>query len=102
MLILSLPWFAMALPWGQGRGISFGWKVAGYASIAAAMAVFLLSRDYETLYPHRRVLRDSTATAIATGTGMQRRLLTNGVGMTSLTPITKMMAHFALSSLDKL
>jgi spermidine synthase len=100
MLILSLPWLAMALPWGQGSGISFGWKAAGYASIAAAMAVFLVSRDYETLYPHRRVLRDSTATVIATGTGMQRRLLTNGVGMTSLTPITKMMAHFALSSLD--
>jgi spermidine synthase/predicted MFS family arabinose efflux permease len=100
MLILSLPWFAMALPWGQRREISFGWKAAGYASIAAAFAVFLLARDYETLYPNRIVLRDSTATVIATGEGMQRRLLTNGVGMTLLTPITKMMAHFALSSLD--
>jgi spermidine synthase len=100
MLILSLPWFAMALPWGQGRKIPAGWKAAGYASIAAAVAVFLLARDYETLYPNRRVLRDSTATVIATGTGARRMLLTNGVGMTFLTPITKMMAHFALSSLD--
>jgi predicted membrane-bound spermidine synthase len=101
MLILSLPWFAVAIPWGESRRISLGWKTAGYASIAAALAVFLLTKDYETLYPQRKVLRDSTATVIATGAGMNRRLFTNGVGMTSLTPpITKMMSHFALSSLD--
>jgi hypothetical protein len=46
-------------------------------------------------------LRDSTATVIATGTGMQKRLITNGVGMTTLTPITKMMAHLTLASLDR-
>lgn len=31
---------------------------------------------------------------------MDRRLLVNGMGMTKLTPITKMMAHLTLASLD--
>ena len=31
---------------------------------------------------------------------MQRRLLVNGMGMTKLNPITKMMAHLTLASLD--
>ena len=47
------------------------------------------------------VLRDSTATVIATGSGMDKLLLVNGVGMTSLTPVTKMMAHLTLASLPE-
>ncbi len=47
------------------------------------------------------VLRDSTATVIATGSGMQKKLLVNGYGMTALTPITKMMAHLPLAFLDR-
>ena len=34
------------------------------------------------------------------GKGMHRWLLVNGIGMTSLTPITKMMAHLPLASLS--
>jgi spermidine synthase len=47
------------------------------------------------------VLRDPTATVIATGEGMDKRLLVNGYGMTNLTPITKIMAHLPLASLDR-
>jgi spermidine synthase len=46
------------------------------------------------------VLRDSTATVIATGEGMQKQLLVNGIGLTVLTPVTKMMAHLPLAFLD--
>jgi spermidine synthase len=46
-------------------------------------------------------LRDYTATVIATGEGMERRLLVNGIGMTYLTPITKMMAHVPLAMLPR-
>ncbi len=46
------------------------------------------------------MLRDNTATIIATGEGMDKRLLVNGVGITALTPITKAMAHFPLAFLD--
>jgi spermidine synthase len=80
---------------------------AGTAIILlAAIAIFFLTNDYENQFRRREVLRDSTATVIAaeiptgSGTGTKKRLLVNGVGMTSLTPITKMMAHFPLASLD--
>jgi spermidine synthase len=59
-----------------------------------------MTKSYETIYPQRKVLRDSAATVIAYGTGMKRGLITNGVGMTTLTSITKMMAHLTLASLD--
>ena len=47
------------------------------------------------------VLRDSTATVVAFGEGMKKRLLVNGIGITYLTPITKMMAHLPLSISEK-
>ena len=43
------------------------------------------------------VLRDSTATVVAFGEGMDKELLVNGVGIARLTPIVKMMAHLPLS-----
>lgn len=47
------------------------------------------------------MLRDSTATVIAAGNGMDKQLLVNGYGMTTLTPVTKMMAHLPLALLDR-
>ena len=40
----------------------------------------------ETLYPGAQVRRDHTATVIAAGEGMNKRLLVNGMGITNLTP----------------
>jgi len=101
MLLFVLPWFAMAAPWPQGPKLPVGLRTSTYVIVGSALAVFFLTKDYETLFPQREVMRDSTATVIATGTGMQKRLITNGVGMTHLTPITKMMAHLTLASLDQ-
>ena len=47
------------------------------------------------------VLRDSTATVVAFGEGMNKELLVNGVGIARLTPIVKMMAHLPLSIRNK-
>jgi spermidine synthase len=56
------------------------------------------NRTFESRFPNRRVLRDSTATVIAIGTGRTNKLLlVNGWGMSTLTPITKMMAHLPLA-----
>jgi spermidine synthase len=63
-------------------------------------AIFSHTKGSETDYPGRVVRRDNTATVIATGQGMDKRLLVNGVGITSLTPTTKAMAHFPLAFLD--
>ena len=101
MLIYVLPWMAMAFFWPRSAAVRTQRRAWGYALIAAALAVFFLTRDFATEFVHREVLRDSTATVIATGSGMRKRLITNGVGITSLTPITKMMAHLTLASLEE-
>jgi spermidine synthase len=100
LAIFSLPWFAMILYWPRGKRLSQSARILSFASVAAAAAVLFFARDYSSQYPAGRILRDSAATVIATGSGMDRKLVTNGVTMTTLTPITKMMAHFSLASLD--
>jgi spermidine synthase len=98
MLLLALPWVALAAKPPEVKDRKF--QLAAVSIVAASLAMFFLTKDYETKFPERRVLRDSTATVIAAGTGMEKQLLVNGVGMTSLTPITKMMAHFTLASME--
>jgi spermidine synthase len=100
VLLLALPWFVMAFPRRDARNIQRFNRAGAYGILLAAIVVLLASKDFETQFPVRRVLRDSTATVIAEGEGMQRRLLVNGMGMTKLNPITKMMAHLTLASLD--
>jgi len=100
MLFYVMPWIFMAFIQPRSEPFSLGKRIAAYAIVFLALAVFFLTKDYETIYPQREVLRDSTATVIATGTGMHKQLLTNGFGITLLTPITKMMAHMTLASLD--
>jgi spermidine synthase len=71
-----------------------------YVIVLAAAVLVFVSQGFEDHFGHREVLRDNTATIIATGEGMDKRLLVNGMGITSLTPITKMMAHLPLAFLD--
>ena len=100
MLLYSVPWMIMAFVPPGAPKMRLGTRIGGYSIVASALALFFLTKDYETVYPQRKVLRDSTATVIATGIGMHRHLITNGIGMTSLSPITKMMAHMPLALLD--
>ena len=100
VLLLCLPWFAMAFPSPRAAAIRPFSRAAAYGILLVALAVLLGTKDFETQFPVRRVRRDATATVIAQGEGDHRRLLVNGMGMTALTPITKMMAHMTLASLD--
>ncbi len=68
-------------------------------AVVAAAGAAGLSHDFETRFAAREVKRDYTATVIATGTGFQRLLLVNGIGMTTLTPVTKYLAHLPLALL---
>jgi spermidine synthase len=100
VLLLALPWFAMAFPIRRTPGFRPFSRASAYGILALALVVLLATKDFEIQFPVREVRRDSTATVIAYGEGMKRRLLVNGMGMTFLTPITKMMAHLTLASLD--
>ena len=100
LLLLVLPWFAMAWPRRGADSLSPALRVSAFALLAAALAIFFGTQSFEIQFPDRLVLRDSVATVVATGRGMDKQLLVNGIGMTKLTPITKMMAHLTLASLD--
>ena len=116
---LLLPWiserwvlFLFAVPWLL-LGISGGWRhddraspqgiwrrTIPYAVTALALIVLFHGKGYEDQFSHRVVLRDHTATIIATGNGMGKKLLVNGYGITGLAVSTKIMAHLPLASLD--
>lgn len=100
LLLFVLPWLAMAISLLRDRKTGFRLKAAACIIPGAAIMVFFATKGYEVQFQPREVLRDSTATVIATGTGMQKLLITNGVGMTYLTPTTKMMAHLPLALLE--
>jgi spermidine synthase len=101
LLLLSAPMFLL-FAWSR-RPLSWSMR-QGAAIVLPFAAVFafavLVSRGYEDggFYrgPHE-VRRDHVATVVAYGEGMGKRLLVNGVGMTFLTPITKVMAHLPLA-----
>ncbi len=66
---------------------------------AGGLVVLALStsRSFESMAPQAVVRRDATAAVAAYGEGMGRGILVNGIGITHLTPITKMMAHLPLA-----
>jgi spermidine synthase len=103
LVVLALPWLVLglnpawlpatsgALPSSSRRGL--------YVVGALTVLLLIFGKDYASRFHHREVLRDHTATIIAVGEGMSKQLLVNGVGITTLAPVTKMMAHLPLASL---
>ena len=92
LALLAIPFFLFGIR-GNRRMMA--------AALLASLALVTLTRGFEHLYAGAIVRRDHTATVIAAGEGMQKQLLVNGFGMTNLTPITKMMVHLPLASLDR-
>ncbi len=98
-LVLTLPWLAMAMRAAYAANSRLATRAAAYATTIAALTIVFFTQDFATQYAQREVLRDSTATVIATGEGMRKRLVINGVDITAMVPIPKMMAHLSLASL---
>ena len=71
-----------------------------FATITAIL-LFRMSHDYERKYAERELRRDYAATVIATGKRLDKQLLVNGIGMTTLTPVTKAMAHLPLAFMSR-
>jgi spermidine synthase len=106
LFLFAIPWLVIGmLPRWSSNGETLTAQTGrhtGTPYVLAFVALLLIftSRGYETAFTPRAVLRDSTATTIASGVGMAKRLRVNGIGMTALDPVTKIMAHLSLSSLD--
>jgi spermidine synthase len=104
LIVLALPWLVFGLRvLLPRRGFTLAARVAAgtLLPLTALLMFTSTSKGYDETYPRAQVLRDSTATVIATGSGMGKQLLVNGYGMTWLTPITKMMAHLPLAFLGR-
>lgn len=100
LVVLGTPAFLL-FGWATLRAGLLQRRLAVLVAYAAMFAIALtVSRDYEdgAFYdgPHE-IRRDHVASVVAFGQGMDKQLLVNGVGMTSLTPITKVMAHLPLA-----
>jgi spermidine synthase len=100
LTVLAFPWLI--------AGLLFDWAVVErkstlvwrfLAALATMLALVLFTKGWEESYSPRMIRRDSTATVVAAGRGQDKRLLVNGVGMTTLTSITKAMAHLPLAFL---
>jgi spermidine synthase len=101
LFLLVLPWFGIGLSATFERRRQAAIPVWSYAIALAAVPLMVSSHSYEDLYPVRQVLRDHTATVVAARSAYGKHLFVNGVGITSMTPITKMMAHLPMASLDR-
>lgn len=103
---LALPWLAVGVGFAFARAASGAKAIVAVrvAVVAALLATsFLLvarTRSYVQQISSGVVRRDSTATVIAAGEGMDKNLFVNGISMTTLTPITKMMSAMPLAFLD--
>lgn len=108
VLVLSIPLFVISALTVLRRQSETAQDASGlnpklkfaFATIAAIL-LFSMSHDFETLFTVREVRRDYTASVIATGRGFSRALFVNGIGMTGLTPITKYMAHLPLAFMSR-
>jgi spermidine synthase len=100
LVVLALP--LLALAYAYRRELPRNWRLGGAAAASAAVLVSLfvnVSYENPCAWDARNceVRRDYTATVVSRGTGMQRLLLVNGIGITDMTSITKYMAHLPLA-----
>jgi spermidine synthase len=106
LCVFALPWFVVAFLFACSSASSPLRKsvrslVMSSILVLSSLALAVSTEGYEEQYAGREVRRDNTATVIATGSGMHKRLLINGVGITTLSPVTKMMVHLPLAFLQR-
>ena len=105
LVILALPWLLIAVGTAWFQRSDSTRFTAGRAALAAVIlcassAMILGTHSYVEQFPDAVVRRDSTATVFAAGQGMQKVLVVNGMNMTFLTPVTKLIASLPLAFLN--
>lgn len=108
LVVLTLPFFVLgALATARKDAARAGRQGAPPARLAyalmglLALGVITVTEGFEEAFPRREVRRDYVATVMATSYGEAKFLAVNGRNMTTLTTITKMMAHLPLALLGR-
>ena len=104
MLLLGIPiliYFVLHLS-EYGRRPAFA-AATGLLTVVLFAVAALYSTSYEdrAFYEVGKLRRDHVATVLAAGSGRDKNLFVNGISMTNLTPITKIMAHLPLASRNR-
>jgi len=100
LVLLGLPLLGLGFLCRQS--VPFWPRMAAAAGAGAALVWSLFfAHDFEgmlqRLEVHTAVRRDYAASVISFGEGLGRRLLVNGVGMTTLSTDTKLMVHLPMA-----
>jgi spermidine synthase len=99
MVVLAAPFLALiAVLWRTDSPRRASRVVTATATVSLFLVSTLVSASYEDGPPGipAEVRRDHTATVVSYGEDLDKRLLVNGIGITSQTPVTKLMAHIPL------
>lgn len=100
LILLGLPFFIFYFRLGRAEPRQRQLIWGALAAIVLVASIFLV-RDFEGTMlrseTNTTVRRDYTASVISMEADNQKWLLVNGIGMTSLTPITKFMVHLPLA-----
>ena len=104
-MTLAIPWLLIALSFAffqsaPGNRFTVRGVLAFAVVLLASSGLIFMTKSYVQQVPGAQVRRDSTATVIADGRGMAKGLYVNGVSMTFLTPMTKLMSALPLAFLD--
>jgi spermidine synthase len=100
LLLLAAPFVGFLL--FHGKSLVSRIKMAlGLTAFAELSIALFVSTSYEEKIlrtrPEAIVRRDYAASVLSYGEGLNKYLLVNGMGMTTLTPITKVMVHLPLA-----
>src|SRR5580698_7925926 len=106
LTVLALPWLLIALsfalfPAGSLKRFTVQRAITLIVILFASCGLIFTTQGYVEQISGRQVRRDPTATVVAAGQGMLKRLYVNGVSMTYLTPVTKLMVTMPLAFLDR-
>ena len=100
LILLSLPFLVFCFQWRRGYSRRRNFGLAAILGLALAWSA-LGTKDFEDqLLKEEKTMvvrRDYAAAVMSFGKGLNKQLLVNGIGMTSLTPITKFMVHLPLA-----
>jgi hypothetical protein len=100
MLLLVAPFPLLFGILRRSSALTVGWRMAtASATVALVLWSVFVTIGYEEgpAGVPAEIRRDHTATVVSFGEGMKKQLLVNGIGITSLTPLTKLMAHMPLA-----
>jgi spermidine synthase len=104
LALLGTPFIAFMLFHLRSLKARMRWASV-FTSVTVLICALFVTQNHEDWFrtntPGAWFKKDYAASVISFGTGMNKMLLVNGIGMTQLTPITKMMVHLPLVLLKK-